>query len=63
MLFVLLAISWPTALQVVTIVSPDLVTSVALLAALGYAVRSARLSGLNVRAMYWAVVSSLLAGL
>ena len=38
-------------------------TSVALLAALAYAVRSARISGLSARAMYWAVVCSLLAGL
>jgi phosphatidylglycerol---prolipoprotein diacylglyceryl transferase len=35
----------------------------ALLMGLGYALRSARLSGLNVRFMYWAGVWSLLAGL
>ena len=44
-------------------VNPDLVWSVALLAALGYAMRSARLSGLNVRFMYWTAAWALLGGL
>jgi phosphatidylglycerol---prolipoprotein diacylglyceryl transferase len=39
------------------------VWSAALLVALGYSLRSARVSGLNVRAMYWAVCCSLLTGL
>ena len=42
---------------------PDLVTSAALLAALVYAVRSARQAGLDTRSMYWAVVSATLAGM
>jgi phosphatidylglycerol:prolipoprotein diacylglycerol transferase len=37
--------------------------SVALLVALAYAVRSARISGLQARSMYWASVCALLAGL
>jgi len=46
-----------------TKLDPSLVWSAALLSALACAVGSARLSGLNPRAMYWAVVYSLLAGL
>jgi len=42
---------------------PGLVWSVALLAALMYAVRSARRSGLDPRNMYWAVVCAVLGGL
>lgn len=44
-------------------IRPDFVWSMALLAVLAYAVRSARRSGLDARSMYWPVVSSLLAGL
>jgi phosphatidylglycerol---prolipoprotein diacylglyceryl transferase len=51
------------ASRVLASLNPGLVWSVALLAALAYAVRSARLAGLNARAMYWAVVCSVLAGL
>jgi phosphatidylglycerol:prolipoprotein diacylglycerol transferase len=51
------AASWdPTSLD------SGLVWSVALLAALGYAVRSARLSGLDPRKMYWAVTFAVLGG-
>lgn len=42
--------------------NPGLVSSVAVLAALIYAVRSARRSGLDPRAMYWAVVCAVLGG-
>jgi phosphatidylglycerol:prolipoprotein diacylglycerol transferase len=42
---------------------PGLVWSVALLAALMYAVRSARQSGLDPRSMYWAVTCAVLGGL
>jgi len=42
--------------------APGLVTSAAVLIALLYAVRSARRSGLDERAMYWAVVSAILGG-
>lgn len=59
----LLALSLSGAPRIVASIRPDVVTSVALLAALAYAVRSARISGLSARAMYWAVVCSLLAGL
>jgi phosphatidylglycerol:prolipoprotein diacylglycerol transferase len=52
-----------TAPRIIAGIRPDVVTSVALLAALAYAARSARISGLSARAMYWAVVCSLLAGL
>ena len=45
------------------IVSPGVVWSVALLAASAYAVYSASRSGLDARAMYWAVVCALLPGL
>lgn len=66
MLFELPVVSWSAASVVpgmVAKIAPDLVTSLALLAALAYAVWSARVSGLNPRAMYWAVVCSLLGGL
>jgi len=46
-----------------TSLSPGLVWSVAILSALIYAVRSAWRSGLDARAMYWAVVCSMLTGL
>ena len=42
---------------------PGLVSSVALIAALAYAVRSARRAELNPRAMYWAVTSAIVGGL
>jgi phosphatidylglycerol---prolipoprotein diacylglyceryl transferase len=45
------------------IVSPGVVWSAALLAASAYAVYSAQRSGLDTRAMYWAVVCALLPGL
>jgi phosphatidylglycerol:prolipoprotein diacylglycerol transferase len=53
----------PETLRIVVNIRPDVVTSGALLAALAYAMWSARRSGLSARAMYWAVVCSLLAGL
>ncbi len=43
--------------------NPGLVWSAALLAAAAYATRSARLSGLDPRSMYWAVVCAILGGL
>lgn len=58
-----LVVSLQAAPRLVTFIRPDVVTSVALLAALAYAVRSARVSGLSARAMYWAAVCSLVAGL
>jgi phosphatidylglycerol:prolipoprotein diacylglycerol transferase len=63
MTLALFILSLPAASRMSAIIRPDVVTSVALLAALSYALRSARLSGLGVRNMYWAVVCSLLAGL
>jgi len=41
---------------------PEVLTSLAFVAALAYAVRSARLSDLDARSMYWAVVCSCLGG-
>jgi phosphatidylglycerol:prolipoprotein diacylglycerol transferase len=61
-----LAALFPFAIQaspLLTRLDPGAVWAVALLAALAYAVHSARLSGLSARAMYWAVAWSLLAGL
>lgn len=58
-----IAVSLWVAPPYLAILSPGLVWSVALLAAVGYAVRSARLSGLNARAMYWAAMWSLVSGL
>lgn len=59
----LLTITLQAALRIVTNIRPDVVTSAALLAALFYAVRSARRSGLDARSMYWAVVCAMLTGL
>ncbi|HEY1902804.1 MAG TPA: prolipoprotein diacylglyceryl transferase family protein [Terracidiphilus sp.] len=53
----------PVAPPYFTILTPGFVWSAALLAAVGYAARSARLSGLSARAMYWAAISSLVSGL
>jgi phosphatidylglycerol:prolipoprotein diacylglycerol transferase len=53
----------PSVPRYLTSLDPGVVWSVALVASLAYAVWSARISGLSVRAMYWAVVCSLLAGL
>lgn len=63
MMLALLAVSLHVSSPYLTSLSPGLVWSVALLAALIYAVRSARRSGLDARAMYWAVVCSMLTGL
>jgi len=58
----LLAVPIRVASPYLTRLDPGLVWSVALLAALVYAVRSARRSGLDARSMYWAVVCSILVG-
>ena len=58
-LFILLL---PVVSRISAVIRPDIVTSVALLAALAYALQSARVSGLSARAMYWAVVCALLGG-
>jgi phosphatidylglycerol:prolipoprotein diacylglycerol transferase len=59
----LFAVPLRVASPYLTILNPGFVWSVALLAALVYAVRSARRSGLDARAMYWGVVGSILVGL
>jgi phosphatidylglycerol:prolipoprotein diacylglycerol transferase len=51
-----------TAPRYLTSPDPGLVWSVAVLAALAYAVRSARRSGLDPRSMYWAVTCAVLGG-
>lgn len=63
MIIALFAMSPEAALRIAGSIKPDVVTSVALLAALVCAVIFARRSGLDARSMYWAVVCSLLAGL
>lgn len=57
------SIPLPSASRFLTSLDPGLVSSVALVAALAYAVRSARRSALDPRSMYWAVVSAALGGL
>jgi phosphatidylglycerol:prolipoprotein diacylglycerol transferase len=58
-----LAVPVHLASPYLTKLDPGIVWSVALVAALAYAVRSAHRSALDARAMYWASVASLLAGL
>jgi phosphatidylglycerol:prolipoprotein diacylglycerol transferase len=52
-----------SASRYLTSLDPGLVWSVALVAAVAYAVRSARRSGLDPRSMYWAVASATFGGL
>jgi phosphatidylglycerol---prolipoprotein diacylglyceryl transferase len=55
---------WRIVVSITSVyVKPEVLTSVALLTALAYAVRSARRSGLDPRAMYWAVTSAIVGGL
>jgi phosphatidylglycerol---prolipoprotein diacylglyceryl transferase len=63
MLLALLALPLSPVSPYLTRLDPGIVWSVAFVAALAYAVRSAHRSGLDARNMYWAAVCALLAGL
>lgn len=63
MVLALSTYSFSAASRYLTSLDPGLVWSVALLAALAYAVRSARRSGLDPHGMYWAVTCAIFGGL